>query len=123
MAAESPTTCTINSLGRQGARQFQAMFDVIPFKFNFEEDSIAAGASSVGTITVTGAALGDLVLVAPAQGAAEVLMFGSVTAANTVAIGAQNVDLAAAETGLATVGVGKGVVLKWKDNIWGNPAA
>lgn len=123
MATETPTTLTIDQVGRQGPRQFQALFDVIPFTFNFEEDSIAAGAGSSGTVTVTGAALGDLVLVAPAQGAEEAMLWGTVTAANTVGIGAFNVDTGAAETGFATVGVGKGVVLKFKDNIFAAAAA
>ena len=120
MAVETPTTLTVGSVAAQGARQFQGIFDVIPFTFNFEEDSIAAGAASGATIAVPGAALGDLVLVAPAQGAAEVAFFGNVTAANTVQINAANLDIAAADTSLATVGKGKGVVLKFKDNVFGD---
>lgn len=123
MAVETPTTLTIRAVGRQGPRMMQAMFDVIPFTFNFEEDSIAAGAASGATVTVTGAALGDLVLVALGTAGAETQAFGNVTAANTVQINVANLDLAAADTSHATVGVGKGVVLKWKDNIWGNPAS
>lgn len=118
MAVETPTTLTIGSVGAKGPKQFQGLFDVIPFTFNFEEDSIAAGAASGATVTVSGAELGDLVLVAPAQAAAEVAFFGNVTAANTVQINAANLDIAAADTSLATVGKGKGVVLKFKANVF-----
>ena len=95
------------------------MFKCIPFTFNFEEDSIAAGAASGGTITVTGAAVGDLVLVTLGQAGAELQAFGNVTAANTVQINVANLDLAAADTTQATVAEGKGVVLKWQDNVYG----
>lgn len=118
MAVETPTTLTIGSVGPKGPKQFQGLFDVIPFTFNFEEDSIAAGAASGATIAVAGAELGDLVLVAPAQSAAELAFFGNVTAANTVQINAYNLDIVAADTSTATVGKGKGVVLKWKNNVY-----
>ncbi len=120
MAVETPTTLTIGTVGPKGPRQFQGVFDVIPFTFNFEEDSIAAGAASGATVSVPGAALGDLVLVAPAQSAAEVVFAANVTAADTVQINAANLDIAAADTSLATVGKGKGVVLKFKDNVFGD---
>lgn len=122
MAVETPTTLTVRQVGRQGPRMMQAMFDIIPFTFNFEEDSIAAGAASGGTFTVNGAAVGDLVLASLGQAGAELAVSGNVTAANTVQINVANLDIAAADTSQATVAAGKGVVLKWKDNVWGNPA-
>ena len=67
MAVETPTTLTLANAGVKGARQFQGLFDVIPFTFNFEEDSIAAGASSGATISVPGAELGDFVIVSLGQ--------------------------------------------------------
>ncbi|NIO40795.1 MAG: hypothetical protein GTO41_11820 [Burkholderiales bacterium] len=120
MAVETPTTLTLANSGPEGARQFQGLFNVIPFTFNFEEDSIAAGAASGGTITVTNAAVGDLVLVALGQAAAELAAFGTVTAADTVQINVANLDLAAADTSQATVAKGKGVVLQFKDNVFGD---
>lgn len=120
MAVETPTTLTLANAGQRGARQFQGLFDVIPFTFNFEEDSIAAGAASGATISVTGAAVGDLVLASLGQAAAELAVTGNVTAANTVQINVENLDIAAADTSQATVAKGKGVVLKFKDNIFGD---
>lgn len=120
MATETPTTLTLGTGGSQGSRQFQGLFNVIPFTFNLEEDSIAAGVASSGTITVQNAAIGDLVLVSAAQAPGELIMYGSVTAANTVRVGAFNVDTGGASTVLATVGKGKGVVLQFKDNVFGD---
>jgi hypothetical protein len=120
MAVETPTTLTLAAAGSQGARQFQGLFNVIPFTFNFEEDSIAAGAASGATISVAGAAVGDLVLVALGQAGAELVAVGNVTAANTVQINVANLDIAAADTSQATVAKGKGVVLQFKDNIFGD---
>jgi len=118
MAVETPTTLTLAKAGVKGARQFQGLFNVIPFTFNFEEDSIAAGATSGGTITVLGAEVGDLVLVTLGQLGAEVQAFGNVTAADTVQINVLNLDIAAADTSQATVAEGKGVVLKFSDNVF-----
>jgi hypothetical protein len=118
MAVETPTTLTIANVGAKGPKQFQGLFDVIPFTFNFEEDSIAAGATSGATVAVAGAAVGDLVLVALGQAGAEVQAFGNVTAANTVQVNVLNLDIAAADTTQATVAEGKGVVLKFKANVF-----
>lgn len=120
MATETPTTLTVGTVGPKGPKQFQGLFDVIPFTYNFEEDSIAAGVASSGTVTVAGAAVGDLVLLSHAQGPGEAIAYGTVTAANTVRVGAFNPDTGAAVTAFATVGKGKGVVLKFKDNVFGD---
>ena len=118
MATETPTTLTIGTAGSKGPKQFQGLFDVIPFTFNFEEDSIAAGVASSGVVAVAGASIGDLVLVSMAQAPGEIIAYGSVDAAGSVRVGAFNVDTAGAATDLATVGKGKGVVLKFKDNVF-----
>ena len=118
MAVETPTTLTLATAGTKGPRQFQGVFDLIPFTFNFEEDSIAAGATSGATITVAGAEVGDYVMVSLGQAGAEVQAFGNVTAANTVQINVLNLDIAAADTSQATVAEGKGLVLKFKDNVY-----
>lgn len=118
MATETPTTLTVGTVAPKGGKQFQGLFNVIPFTFNFEEDSIAAGVASSGTIAVAGAEIGDLVLVSMAQAPGELIAYGSVTAADTVRVGAFNVDTGGASTVLATVGKGKGVVLKFKDNVF-----
>ena len=118
MAVETPTTLTVGAVASAGSKQFQGLFNVIPFTFNFEEDSIAAGAASGGTFAVAGAAVGDLVLASLGQAAAELIVSGNVTAANTVQINVYNADIAAADTTQATVAKGKGVVLQFKDNVY-----
>lgn len=118
MAVETPTTLTVGAVGSKGPKQFQGLFDVIPFTFNFEEDSIAAGAASGATFSVPGAEVGDLVLVALGAAGAEVAAFGNVTAADTVQVNVANLDIAAADTSQATVAKGKGVVLKFKANVF-----
>lgn len=63
MAIESATTATLTRSKKQSL-QFQGLFDyVIPAKVVFEEDSIAAGASSAAVYTVPGCKQGDFVLV------------------------------------------------------------
>ena len=118
MAVETPTTLTIRNVGPKGPKQFQGLFNVIPFTFNFEEDSIAAGAASGGIIAVTGAVPGDLVLASLVQNSAELMVSGNVTTAGNVQINVYNADIAAADTSTATVGVGRGIVLHWNENVY-----
>lgn len=86
MAAEATTIATVK-LGRNQRRQFQDIFgSVIPFSFVATEASIASGAVSAGDITVTGAALGDFVMLAPKSDITDLVVDAQVTAANTVTI-------------------------------------
>jgi hypothetical protein len=117
MALETPTTLTIGAVASKGSKQFQGLFSVIPFTFNLEEDSIAASVGSGGTVAVAGAEVGDLVLIAPAQAVSTLAFVANVSAAGVVAINAFNLD-AAANTQLAVVGKGKGVVLKFSENVF-----
>lgn len=68
--------------------QWSALFDCIPFKVTFEDDSILKDAVYVGggTVAVTGAELGDFVLVAPELDNANLHFHANVTAANVVTI-------------------------------------
>lgn len=118
---ESATTAAAVDTGSEGPRQFQGLFDVIPFTFNIEEDSIGAEDSSTGDITVTGAELGDFVLLAPGIDLVSIAMFGWVSSANTVTVALQNLETADANTTLATVHKANGIVLKPKKNVldWG----
>ena len=110
MAAEA-TTISATDLGRNGKRQFQDLFgSVIPFKFTATEASIASGAVSAGDITVTGAALGDFVMVAPKSDIADLVVDAQVTAANTVTITLAN-NTGGAVTALSGGFVFNGVVL------------
>ena len=101
----------INNAGEQ-AQQFQGLFTVIPFTFSFEEDSIAAECSSSKDITVTGAALGDFVLLAPSIDLVDIDLWGWVASANTVTVMAQNLETADASTTLATIATHNGLILK-----------
>jgi len=85
-------TISATNLGRNQKRQFQDLFgSVIPFTFTLTEASIATGAVSAGDVTVTGAALGDFVLLAPKTDIVDLVLKAEVTAANTVTVTAVNV--------------------------------
>ena len=109
---ESADTGAIATNAGQKRAQFEGLFDVIPFTFTFEEDSIAAECSSAADITVTGAALGDFVLLAPTIDMVSTHMFGWVASANTVTVMCQNLETADAVTTQATVATHNGLVLK-----------
>lgn len=118
---EALTTATVDTIGTKGPRQFQGLFDVIPFTFNIEEDSVGAGDSAQADFTITGAELGDFVLVSLGVDAVSVQAYAFVAAADTVTIGVQNLESADANTTLATVSKGNGLILKPKKNVlnWG----
>ncbi len=92
-------------------KQFQGLFTVIPFRVNVDEDSIADQAASAGNITVTGAALGDFVLITPRVDSGDLLITATVTAANTVTVVFGNLT-AGAVTSLAANPSFNGLVLK-----------
>ena len=111
---EATTIATITT-GVQGPRQFQGVFDLIPFKFNADEDSIADQAASAGNIAVPGAALGDFVLVTPSVDSGDLLITATVTAADVVTVVFGNLT-AGAVTALAANPSFNGLVLKVKAN-------
>lgn len=111
MPAEATTIANTNA-GRSDARQFQDVFSaVIPFTFTATEASIATGAVSAGDITVTGAALGDFVMVSPKSDIADLTVDAEVTAANTVTVTLSNLT-GGAITALSGGFTFNGVVLK-----------
>jgi len=72
-------------------RQFQDMFDVVAsVTATVNPASLADGVGESTDVTVTGAALGDFVMVAPKVDVADVLVDARVTAVNTVTIRVQN---------------------------------
>lgn len=119
---ESATSGAIAINGGKAPRQFQGLFDVIPFTFTIEEDSIAASAASTLDITVTGAELGDFVLIAPTVDLVSIMPYAFVRAADSVTIQLQNLEVSDANTTLATADTFNGVILKPKKNIidWAN---
>ena len=114
----SAITDTLNASGPQGPRQFQALFDVIPFSATLTDTTQAADTAATCDITVTGAALGDLVIVGVAVDLTDGMLVGQVSAANTVTLTLWNPEGSDAITPLASGAVCKGVVLKLKDNIF-----
>lgn len=119
---EAATSSSVTSYGPQAKKQFQALFDVIPFNFTIEEDSIGAEDSSTADLTVPGAALGDFVLVSLLVDQVSVDVMAWVASADTVTIALQNLETSDANTTLATAAAGKGIVLKPNSNIWSAPA-
>lgn len=118
--ATDVTAITVASTtnGRQGPRQFQGVFDCIPFKATLTDTTLAGGLASEGDVTVTGAALGDIVLVGAAVDHDAAQLSAYVSAADTVTVSYLNLDSTDANAALAGGVVVKGVVLKPKDNIW-----
>ena len=72
--------------------QWTDLFDCIPFKVTFEDDSILKDAIYVGggTVAVVGAKLGDWVFVAPELDIADMEFHANVTAADVVTIALSN---------------------------------
>ncbi len=72
-------------------QQFQAVFDVVAsVTATVDPASLADAAGASTDVTVTGAALGDFVLLGPGVDVADVTVSAFVTAANTVTIRVQN---------------------------------
>lgn len=111
-------TDTLNVSGPQGPRQFQALFDVIPFTCTLTDASLAAQVAGQCDVTVTGAALGDLVLFDMSVDRTGIMVDAYVSAANTVTITTWNVESSDANTTMSAGVTVKGVVLKWKNNIF-----
>jgi hypothetical protein len=66
-------------------KQFQSLFkEVYTSAVAVDPASIAGGAELSGTITVTGASVGDMVMVAPGVDLQTLLLSASVISANTV---------------------------------------
>lgn len=97
--------------GRKGKKQFQDLFDeVIPFSATVDPAAFVDNESQVGDITVTGAEVGDLVLITAGVDLAEGVLSAYVRAADTVEwciahVGGDTTNLASSTW--------KGVVLKF----------
>lgn len=124
MAIESATTATKTGQSASNAKQFQAVFNrVIAVRVVFEEDSIAAGASSAAVYTVDGAEQGDFVKVAAISDLGDDIIFtGQVTAANEVTVIATDAS-AATNTSAATAGNLNIVVLGIDANLFNNASS
>ena len=98
-------------------RQFQGIFDVIPFTVVLTETSIATKLSAQGDVTVTGAALGDFVLIAPTIDATQISVSAVVSAANTLTVTLLNNDQTDAATAFAAASTFNGMILRPKQNV------
>jgi len=74
----------------KGPRQFQDVYECIPFSLIFEDASILTLAGYFVTAAVPGAALGDIVLIAPELDPADMFFVANVTAANVITVGLFN---------------------------------
>ena len=97
-----------------GAKQFQALFDVIPFEFALDSTSLADEANLEIIVTgVTGANLGDFVIGSCLTTLDGMTLTFDVDAADTVSVNIVNKSGSAADTGATT---GYGLVLVRKTN-------
>lgn len=118
--ATTMETATSGALIAQGglqSRQFQGLFNIIPFTFSFEENTIGAQDSSTLDITVAGARLGDFVLIGTTIDMVSIQMSGWVRANNSVTIVAQNLETSDSNTTLATVATHNGLLLRPNQNV------
>jgi hypothetical protein len=86
MAIETATAAAIATCDGPRAESFRGLFNVIPFTFTFDEDSIGSGVSAAGDVTVKGAKLGDFVLVAARTDLVDIHLNAFVQSANTVTV-------------------------------------
>lgn len=102
-----------------GKIPFQRLFKAIPFKVVFEDDSIAKNTIYVGggTVTVTGAKLGDFVFIAPEQDPVDKKFVAYVTAANTVTMMLSN-NNGTTDTDFSAGAKVNGVVFSLKNEFW-----
>ena len=103
--------------GQQNAVQFQGLFEnVIPFVATGVDFASAADAETQAVdITVTGAALGDIVLAGINVDVADLTFDAQVTAADTVTVTVNNNTGGAVNLASKTV---KGAVLKTTGQVW-----
>jgi hypothetical protein len=104
--------------GHRGRQQFQALFsESIPFvKDDWNMGAVADGNEVVVEQTVTGAALGDFVLVGSSADLADLTLTAAVTAADTVTIQLGNWTGGSIDHGTVDI---YGVVLK-RGPLWDN---
>jgi hypothetical protein len=113
-------TDTNNASDGAGARQFQGVFKVIPFKFNGDDDSLAAQVAGQCDVAVPGAALGDFVLITAQVDLVNLVCTAWVSAADVVTVQTFNVEGTDASTALAANPEFNGLVLSPQANVYEN---
>lgn len=114
---EALTTATVGITQSKGPKQFQGLFDIIPFTVSLAEASLVASAAGTKDITVPGAALGDFVLISSGQDNVSIAVSAFVASANTVTIVLQNLEVSDANTSLSTAATANGIILSPKQNV------
>ncbi len=114
--ADGITAIKLDGTKAVRVRQFQGVFDVLPFQLTFEDDSILDGDEFTVDATVTGVALGDFVFVTPQADLADLDMSAYVTAADVVTVQLKNMTGGTLTT-FATGIVLNGFVLRIKPQI------
>jgi hypothetical protein len=119
MATDIEVITTIGAVVSKAVspKQFQGLFDVIPFTVVLTETSIAAALSAQGDVTVTGAAMGDFVLLAPTVDATQISVSAVVSAANTLTVTFHNNDSTDAAAAFAAASTFNGILLRPKQNV------
>jgi len=97
------------AVGTKGSRQFQGLFETIPFKATVNFASAADAETQAVEVTVEGAELGDLVLAALGVDVADLTFDAQVTAADTVTCTVNNNTGGAVDLASTTV---TGIVFK-----------
>ena len=111
-------TATLPVNGVKGPKQFQGIFDVIPFKVTLEDDTVAASLASQVDVAVPGAELGDFVFISAPVDLVAAVLTAAVLSAGNITITYQNNNDGAANTALATPVECKGFILKPKANVF-----
>ncbi len=106
------------SVGVKGPKQFQGVFDCIPFKVTLTDASLPAGTSSQADVTVPGVELGDIVLIGANVDLSAGILVAQAQAADTVTITFHNSDDVSANTALANGVACNVLVLKPKNNVY-----
>ena len=113
-------TDSVNVEGELGARQFQGMFSVIPFKATLTDTTQAADTAATCDLDVTGAALGDFAFIASGADLTDGILTCQVSAANVVTVTIWNPEGTDAITPFAGGVACKGFVLRPNANVWSN---
>jgi hypothetical protein len=111
-------TDTVNSAKLPDRAQFQALFsECIPFSFTGVDATNPAQGGAQCDVDVSGAALGDFVLITPGVDNNAQIVYAQVTAANVVTVTTFNVEGTDADTSFSGTPKWYGVVLK-RSNVW-----
>jgi hypothetical protein len=111
-------TAATPTVGSKGPKQFQGVFDVIPFKVTLTDASLPATTASQADIAVAGAELGDIVLIGAPVDLDAGILAAQVLSAGNVTVTFFNANDGAANTSLAAGIECNGLVLKPKANVY-----